>query len=285
MRFLITGGDGNVGPAIVERVRQMGDVVIFDRGIGDDHECETISGDVREFSVVDEACVDVDIVLHAAAITDLSQAEESPEQCFDVNVSGTYNVCKAANRHDVQKLVFFSSREVYGRGNSVTENAPLDPVNVYGRSKAAAEGIVRQIGPSHLVLRTTNLFGTGSDVVSAFVEDVVHGREIQQYGNPTLDLLSLPDFLDIVEELLRTDTTGTYNVGSGQTFTLDRIVEILATETEQELTRTESELPAYYTETFSADVSALLETIGTTIPDQRDRVIELLDRRRGEHQS
>src|SRR5207248_10684264 len=84
---------------------------------------------------------------------------------FSTNVVGTFNVLSSAARLGVRRVVFASSREVYGEPISlpVDEEAPLLAINSYGASKAAGEAYCRafrrEFGLQTTVLRLANVYG------------------------------------------------------------------------------------------------------------------------------
>jgi nucleoside-diphosphate-sugar epimerase len=90
------------------------------------------------------------------------------EGAFSSNVTGTFNVLRSAGRSGVKRLVFTSSREVYGEpaGMPVAESAPLRPKNAYGSSKAAGEmccAMAADSGLETVVLRLANVYGPGDE--------------------------------------------------------------------------------------------------------------------------
>ena len=94
--------------------------------------------------------------------------EPRPRRLFDeTNVGGAHSVVAAARRTGLGRIVFTSTVSVYGlRGTTVTEDSPCRPVNDYGRTKLAAEGILRAWASedptrSLIIIRPTVIFGPG----------------------------------------------------------------------------------------------------------------------------
>src|SRR5690606_7722392 len=87
------------------------------------------------------------------------------EYSFTTNVGGTFNVLRAAASADVRRVVFASSREVYGEPETlpVSESAPYKPKNAYGASKASGEafcsGWAATAGFEVQILRLANVYG------------------------------------------------------------------------------------------------------------------------------
>src|SRR5690606_3758971 len=103
--------------------------------------------DVRDRDRVREVVAEVDGVVHAAAISRVIWGEQEPALCWATNVAGLRNVLEmAAASARAPWVIFASSREVYGQADHlpVTEDCPLRPVNVYGRSKVEGERLVEE---------------------------------------------------------------------------------------------------------------------------------------------
>jgi len=160
MKTLVTGGKGFIGSYVVEELAKGGnEVIIYDhvqdsiglKGLRDlsSERLRTIEADILD----DDALLKIisterpDCVVHLAAITGIKRCLDAKRQSFEVNVYGTYNIASASANVN-SKLVFVSSREVYGEsaGKSTPENTPLLPNNVYGLTKMLAEKLVRHFG-------------------------------------------------------------------------------------------------------------------------------------------
>ena len=96
-----------------------------------------------------------ELIVHAAAYTNVAEAETEKAKCWQVNVEGTRNVVKVALEHSL-KLIHISTDYVfYGDTGNYIETDPLGPVrNYYALSKLAAEEVVRVL-PQHLIIRTS----------------------------------------------------------------------------------------------------------------------------------
>lgn len=185
-KILITGSEGLVGSAVAEALVRRGDEVVgLDLGAKDPK-------DVRVRAAVDAAMAGCTGVLHLAAVSRVVWAEQDPERAWTTNVRGTENVLRAAFASRVRPwVVFASSREVYGRPDRlpVAEDAPLRPINVYGRAKVRGEELLRTAGEEGLraaVLRLSNVYGSARDhedrVVPAFARGAALGRTLRVDG-------------------------------------------------------------------------------------------------------
>lgn len=199
-RILITGSSGLVGTALARALATSGaEVAKFDiRGAGEAR-C-----DVRDRDRVREVVAEVDGVVHAAAISRVIWGEQEPALCWATNVAGLRNVLEmAAASPRAPWVIFASSREVYGQAERlpVTEDCPLRPVNVYGRSKVEGERLVeeaRSAGVRACTIRLSNVFGSTADhadrVVPAFARAAALGGELRVDGSDhTFDFTHVED--------------------------------------------------------------------------------------------
>lgn len=195
---LITGGAGSLGRAITGRLfkdfAELKKVIIYNRDelkhhymswefSADEFPIEYVIGDVRDLERLTQVCEEVDIIIHAAALKQISTCENNPEECYKTNVFGTQNVIKAAKSSNVSKLLFVS-----------TDKA-VDPTSVYGNSKQAGEHLISNADGGQLTCATTrlgNLLGSAGSVIPFFLERSKTGElpithpEMTRFGG-TLD--------------------------------------------------------------------------------------------------
>ncbi len=161
-------------------------------------------GDVRNRIQVQEAMRGCDGVIHLAAISRVLWGERDPNLCWDTNVHGLGNVLDVALEFQHSPWVIFaSSREVYGQPESlpVSEDCPVCPVNIYGRSKVKGEQLidaVRSKGVRACTIRLSNVFGTTADhadrVVPAFARGAALGETLRIDGaDHTFDFTHIHD--------------------------------------------------------------------------------------------
>lgn len=143
-RILLTGGTGRLGR---ELTQLLPGIVAPPRTELDITQPNTIAEALKRHRS--------QVLVHAAAYTDVAAAEREQEQCWSVNVAGTRNTVRAATDAGVF-LVHISTDYVFaGTTGRYKEGDPLGrPRNYYALSKLAAEEIVRS-APRHLVIRTS----------------------------------------------------------------------------------------------------------------------------------
>ena len=129
-------------------------------------------GDVRDKDRLDLALRDIDFVVHAAAMKQVTTAEYNPFECIRTNVFGAENVVSACLRRGVRRVVALS-----------TDKA-ANPVNLYGASKlasdkifVAANNLAGSDGPRFSVVRYGNVFGSRGSVVPFFKKLIADGAE------------------------------------------------------------------------------------------------------------
>jgi len=235
MHILVTGGAGFIGTHLVERLaaERTGRIVVLDnlrRSTRErldrlSREIAFVQSDIRDYHALHEAMRGIDLVFHLAAHSNVIGAEQDTEYCFQANVAGTFHVLEAARRSGVKRVVFTSSREVYGDPVElpVPETAPLQPKNAYGVSKAAAELYCRLFSEGGLdvaVLRLANVYGPRDRdrVIPIFMENAVRGRPLVLYGgSQILDLVWIDTVIGaLLKAGFNESIGGPVNVGSGR---------------------------------------------------------------------
>jgi len=200
-RVVVTGGAGNVGSHIVDAALAAGagEVVALDalvRGTPDNLRAALATGrarlhelDIRDREAVHAAVVDADVVFHQAALR-WTRCQESPRECQEVMVDGTFNVLEAAAAAKGKRVILASSAVVYGEPLRlpIDEDHPLDGRTFYGAMKVANEQLGRAFAALHdlpvTTLRYFNVYGPRMDVRSRFVEVMVRWLDLIDAGKP-----------------------------------------------------------------------------------------------------
>jgi GDP-4-dehydro-6-deoxy-D-mannose reductase len=173
-------------------------------------------------------------------LSSVAESWERPAEAWTVNVVGTVNVLEAVRTEQPDARVLFASTgEVYGRAEQIPtpEDAPLAPVSPYAATKAAAEIACAQARVDTVVARLFNAEGPGRDdrfAIGSWTRQIA-ALEVEGGGSLRVgDLAAERDITDVRDvcrayRLLLEPTTpaGTYNVASGRTVSMQRIVELL----------------------------------------------------------
>jgi UDP-glucose 4-epimerase len=252
---LITGGDGFIGAHLARYLVRSGyPVTIIDnlsRGrLANLRDCmneiRIVEADICNASILSRVMSSVEVVFHLAAQSKVIEASKNIDECIASNIDGTMNVVQAARSCGVRRLVFTSSREVYGEPARlpVSETAALRPKNPYGMSKVAGEmccAMARDGGLEITILRVANAYGPGDRdrVIPNFIERARTGRPlVVNGGDQVLDFVPV-EF--VVEALIRAAfgryVSGPLNIGSGIGTTILQLAEKILT-----LTRSRSRL-------------------------------------------
>jgi len=147
-KYLVTGACGFVGSHMVELLKSEGknfratDLAGTDRSFVESMRVKFIPADITRKETLNEAFEGIDYVFHIGALLDFA----SPWRLLEkVNVEGTRNVCEACVEHGIKRVVIWSTGGVYGIPDvetlPTTENAPLNAVTNYEKSKVQAEKV------------------------------------------------------------------------------------------------------------------------------------------------
>jgi dTDP-4-dehydrorhamnose reductase len=155
------------------------------------------------------------VVVNAAGLASVEQCESDPALAHHVNVTLASNVAKACANLGVQ-LVHISTDHLFsGQEPMVTEDHPIAPVNVYGKTKAEAEYRVSEINLGALVIRT-NFYGWGTSYRQSFSDMVI--KRLRSHQEITLfqDVYYTPVLIDnaakVVHDLIDLKVSGIFHV-------------------------------------------------------------------------
>ena len=149
MRILVTGREGQLGRSLAERAAAHPnlELVATSRAEADLSSTGSIAAVI--------AALRPDLVINAAAYTAVDQAEEEPALAFRINAEGAGEAAVAARQVGAAFIQMSTDYVFDGEAaEPYREEAPTNPLSVYGRSKLAGEEAVRAANPAHLILRT-----------------------------------------------------------------------------------------------------------------------------------
>jgi dTDP-4-dehydrorhamnose reductase len=168
------------------------------------------------------------LVINTAAFTAVDAAEAKPEAAFAVNRDGPAALADACREIDAA-VIHFSTDYVFDGGKSAayTEDDPVNPLSVYGASKAAGDATLRERLDRHVILRTSWVYSaTGQNFVKTMLRLGAERDELRivddQHGTPTSAADLARAAIAIAAELIggRADGFGTFNFcGTGETTT------------------------------------------------------------------
>ena len=145
----------------------------------------------REKTIAEIASRRPDIIIHAAAYTDVDSCEQDPEEAHRVNAYGTETIALACQ--SCQAFLCYISTDFVFDGKKKTayiEEDQPNPINIYGKSKLEGEKYVQSILKKFIIVRSSWLFGKGGrNFVDIFLKRVQSEKRLEvvndQFGSPT----------------------------------------------------------------------------------------------------
>ena len=189
MRIFLTGGSGFIGSRLAPLAIQAGHTVTVVTPINTPAEqarCDALAkagiklviAPLEDSAVIARELQGHDVVIHLAAA---QHEAEQPESYFQrVNVDGTRSLLELAAKAGVRRFVHGSTIGVYGSAaaGSLDEDSPLAPDNPYGRTKAAAERVVREFASplEWVIVRISETYGPGDMRLLKLFRGIKKGR-------------------------------------------------------------------------------------------------------------
>ncbi len=152
MRILVLGRHGQVGAALTQSMQGLGELIALDRAQLDLSNPDAIRTALRELQP--------QMIINAAAYTAVDAAESDEATAFQVNAEAPRVIAEESERLGAA-LIHYSTDYVFdgGKQGSWLEDDVPAPLSVYGRSKLAGEQAITDVGGSHLILRTSWVYG------------------------------------------------------------------------------------------------------------------------------
>jgi dTDP-4-dehydrorhamnose reductase len=210
-RVLVTGAKGMLGLDLTEALSRRYEV--YGRDI-DDFDI------TREKETLDAiAGIRPDMVIHAAAYTDVDGCESHVDLAHSVNGEGTKNVASAC-REFGSAMLYISTDYVFDgtKSGAYSEEDPTCPINTYGRSKLEGEHWVRALVDHFVIVRTAWLFGRGGNNFVKIILRLAREREAlsvvnDQVGSPTYAV----DLSRAISVIAEKGCRGIYHITNGGT--------------------------------------------------------------------
>ncbi|ODR97411.1 Vi polysaccharide biosynthesis protein VipB/TviC [Methyloceanibacter superfactus] len=281
-RFLVTGAAGFIGSNLVEALLRLGQSVVgLDNfATGHRHNVEMaladcgdasaqdrltfVNADIRDADACLEACKDIEVVLHHAAIGSVPYSLADPLTSHICNVDGFLNMLLAAKQTDVRRFVYASSSAVYGDDENLPklEESIGRPLSPYALTKVIneqyADLFARIQGMDVVGLRYFNVFGKRQDpngpyaaVIPRWIAALLRGKPIEIYGDgeTTRDWCYVEN---VVQMNILASTTpdsdalnAVYNVGAGSRTTLNELYEMIVASLRAQMPLDDPGPPAY----------------------------------------
>src|SRR5262245_54981446 len=260
-RILVTGAAGFIGSHLCDRLLARGDAVVgfdnFDpfydpaikrrnlRGAAASKAFTLIEGDLRDRASVIAALerTKPEKVVHLAAQAGVRPSISKPQLYVDVNVTGTLNLLDAMTASGCKRMVYGGTSSVYGACSKPPfkeEDAADRPISPYAATKRAAELLCHTWHALHglrvTVLRFFTVYGPRQRpemAIHKFARLMLDGKPVQRFGDGSSvrDYTYVDDILDgVVKGVDHDEGFDVFNLGESQTYSLDRLVALLAEE-------------------------------------------------------
>lgn len=187
MKILLLGKNGQVGWELQRSLSSLGQVIALDR------HSEVFCGDLKNLAGLEKSILEIqpDIIVNAAAYTAVDKAESDSSMADLVNHKALQVIASSAKKMDAM-LVHYSTDYVFN-GKGVTpwkESDPVEPLNIYGKTKLSGESAVIASGCKHLIFRTSWVYASrGSNFVKTMMRLAREREELSivadQFGAPT----------------------------------------------------------------------------------------------------
>jgi dTDP-4-dehydrorhamnose reductase len=223
-KILITGANGFVGQVLAGRVRQSQDFHLLATSASESLQGSGGTGDFQRMDITSQEQVSTvigsfhpDVIVHCAAMTQVDPCEQEPERCDRVNIEGTRQVAKAAERIGA-RFVFLSTDFVFdGLKGPYQEDDQPNPVSTYGWSKLQGEFITQSLRTPWAIVRTILVYGVApsmsrGNLVTWVRSSLLNGTPIRvvddQFRMPTL----VDDLAEGIIRIIRLQKEGTYHL-------------------------------------------------------------------------
>jgi UDP-glucose 4-epimerase len=254
-RFLVTGGAGFIGSALVRGLLEHGAnrVIVVDNLLtGHEENLEEVHGDVdfhrvdiRDYDALRKAMEGIDIVFHEAAIPSVPRSIHEPVPSHEVNLNGTFNVLRSAKEAGVRRVVYAASSSAYGDTEVLpkVETMSPGPKSPYAAQKLLGEHYMSVwascFGLETVSLRYFNVYGPRQDpaspysgVLSLFMTAILNRQAPTIFGDgeQSRDFTFVEDVvaLNIKAAEASAKVSGRmYNAGNGGRITLNESWKLL----------------------------------------------------------
>ncbi|PYL09554.1 MAG: dTDP-4-dehydrorhamnose reductase [Verrucomicrobia bacterium] len=192
MKIILTGAGGRLGAALVREYREKFEVTGFDHAQLDLANLDRVRDRL--------GATEFDVLINAAAFTNVDLCEKEPEQAFRINAEAPRvlaEICRDKNA----KLIHFSTDYVFDgeKGEPYVEEDEARPISVYGQSKSEGEEKVLAMHDRHLVVRVSWVFGPDRP---SFVDAMIKRAREEEHIEAIADKFSAPTYTGDIAKML-----------------------------------------------------------------------------------
>tara|TARA_B100000609_G_C17164809_1_gene408272 strand:- start:62 stop:1033 length:972 start_codon:yes stop_codon:yes gene_type:complete len=251
MNILVTGAGGFIGSHLVELLLHKRHKVIalthyksenYNSWLSsiNNKNLKIVSGNVKDQDFCNRISKKVDIIFNLAAIISIPYSYISIENTFDTNVWGAMNICLAAQKNKVKKVIQMSTSEVYGTAEytPIDELHPKKPQSPYSASKIAADALVQSFYHSFdldvVIARPFNTYGPRQSqraIIPTIISQLVSGKKYIKLGNINThrDFTFVEDTCSALYCLMMAKKTKgeIFNIGSQNVYSIKETLDII----------------------------------------------------------
>ena len=199
--------------------------------------------DVGDKEKLSETLSHVDIVYHLAALADIVPSIKNPDVYFNSNVNSTFNLVRSCEKKKIKKIIYAASSSCYGipKKYPTSESCPILPQYPYALTKRLGEQIIFHFGELYKIpvvsLRLFNVYGprartsgTYGAVFGVFLAQKLANKPFTVVGDgkQTRDFTFVEDvvsaFIEMLDDKINNEI---FNVGSGQTYSINSLIKLL----------------------------------------------------------
>jgi len=251
-RCLVLGANGFIGSYLVDELASKGHFVrCFDRFNTDTafsasgENIEIYKGDFLSEESIESALDEIDYVFHFISTTTPMSAENDPIKDIESNVKMSVILFKLCVAKKIKKIIFASTGgSIYGETRSdlpLAETSLPRPVSPYAIGKLSIEHYLQYFQHKHnldyTVFRLSNPYGPrqntsgGQGIIPIFLEKIARNEPVTVYGDGTMarDYIFIEDLITILIDasFKNNSSEHVFNLGSGESKTINEIIEIM----------------------------------------------------------
>jgi FlaA1/EpsC-like NDP-sugar epimerase len=219
-RIFVSGATGSWGTTLITLLLEkynVEEIICFSRGElqqvlmkrkFNSSKLKFVIGDIRDYDAVLAATKNVDYIFHLAALKHVPVCEENVQETIKTNISGTTNIVNAAIANRVKKVI------------DVSSDKAVEPINLYGMTKAVGEKIIVQANDltdytRFVCIRGGNVMGSSGSVIPFFIEQIKSGGPI------TITDTKMTRFFLTLEEAIQLLFKASIDSIGGETFVMN----------------------------------------------------------------
>jgi dTDP-4-dehydrorhamnose reductase len=226
-RILICGANGLLGQRLSLMLSTQNDYEVLNTSVERSFVYDKNLFDYNQLDITNRSDVksllssfQPNVILNAAAATNVDWCESNREEAWKINVTAVENLAEAARKVDAHLLHVSTDYIFDGKNGPYDETAKPNPLGYYGKTKLASENAIRSAAIRHTIMRTMVLYGSGIGVKANFALWVINSLKAGKQITVVDDQIGSPTFVgDLAMALIKAfelNREGMYHVGGNQ---------------------------------------------------------------------